>query len=67
MTRRPYACGEVEKHLLGEASAVSIISRKDEIIRYIRRRFAGDSTSDGMDEGLGGEIVKRIPESVSEM
>ena len=52
-------CGEVEKHLLGEASAVSIIPRKDEIIRYIRRRFAEDSTSDGM--------VKRIPESVSEM
>ena len=67
MTGRPHVGDEVEKNLPGRVTAVSISPRKDDIIRYIRRKLAEDSTSDEMDERLEAEIVKRIPETVSEM
>ena len=67
MTGRPHVGDEVERDLPGGVVIVSISPRKDDIIRYIRRKLAEDSTSDEMDERLEAEIVKRIPETVSEM
>ena len=59
--------GEVEKHLPGGVVVVSISPRKDDIIRYIRRKLAEDSTSHEMDERLEADIVKKIPETIPEM
>jgi len=67
MTGRPHVGDEVEKNLPGGVAVVSISPRKDDIIQYIRKKLAEDSTSDEMDERLEEEIVKRIPETVSEM
>ena len=67
MTGRPHISGEVEKHLPGEVVVESISPRKDDIIRFIRRKLAEDSISDEMDESLEAEIIKKIPETVSEM
>ena len=67
ITGRSHVGGEVEKHLPGGVVVLSISPRKDDIIRYIRRKLAEDSTLDEMDERLEAEIVKRIPETVSEM
>ena len=67
MTGRSHVGGEVEKSLPGGVINVSISPRKGDIIRYVQRRLAEDSTSDEMDEGLEAEIVRRIPETVSEM
>lgn len=66
MTGRPHVGGEVEKHLPGGA-VVSISPRKDDIIRFIRRKLAEDTTPDEMDERLESEIVRKIPETVSDM
>jgi len=46
---------------------VSISPRKDDIIQYIQAKLAEDTISDEMDEGLEAEIVKKVPEVVSEM
>lgn len=67
MTGRSHVGGEVEKHLPGEVAVLSISPQKDDIVRYIRRKLAEDSTSDEMDETLEEEIMEKIPESVSEM
>ena len=67
LTGRPHVGGEVGRHLPGGIVVVSISPRKDDIIRYIHSRLVEDTTSDEMDERLEAEIVKRIPETVSEM
>ena len=67
MTGRSHVGGEVEKGLPGGVMVVSISPRKNDIIRYVRRKLAEDSASDEMDERLEAEIVRRIPETVSEM
>ena len=67
ITGRSHVGGEVKKNLPGGVAGISISPRKGDIIRYIRRKLAEDSTSDEMDERLEAEIVKRIPETVSEM
>jgi len=38
MTGRPHVGGEVEKHLPGGAEVLSMTPRKDDIIRYIRKK-----------------------------
>lgn len=66
MTGRPHVDGEVERHLPGGVVVVSISPRKDDIIRYIHRKLAEDSTSHEMDERLEADIVKKIPETIPE-
>jgi len=67
LTGRPHVGGEVGRHLGSGVAAVSISPRKGDIIQYIHAKLAEDITSDEMDEGLEEEIVKTIPEAVSEM
>lgn len=67
LTGRLHMAGEVGKHLPGGATLVSISLRKDEVIRYIREKLVQDPTPEAMDEGLETEIIKKIPETVSEM
>jgi len=67
ITGRPHISGEVEKHLPGEVVVEPISPRKDDIIRFIHRKLAEDSISHEMDETLEAEIIKKIPETVSEM
>jgi len=66
LTGRPHVSREVEKHLPG-AALVQISPPRDDIIRYIHKKLEQDTTLEEMDERLGAEIVKRIPESVSGM
>jgi len=67
LTGRPHVGGEVGRHLGGGVALVSISPRKDDIIRYVQSKLVEDSTPDEMDERLEAEIVKQIPETVSEM
>jgi len=64
---RPHVGGEVRRHLSGGIVVVPISSRKDDIIRYIHSKLVEDTTFDEMDERLEAEIVRRIPDTVSEM
>ena len=67
LTGRPHIGGEMERHFPWGAALLSISPRKDDIIRFIHKRFAEDPTSDEMDEKLEAEIVNKILETFSEM
>ena len=67
LTGRPHIGGEVGKHLPRGAGFVSISPQKADIIRYIGAKLAEDTISDEMDETLEAEIMKRFPETLSEM
>ena len=67
LTGRPFVGGEVRKHFSEGAVLVSISPRNGDIIGYIQTKLAEDTIFGEMDERLEGEIVKKIPETVSEM
>ena len=58
---------EVEKHLDGRVVAVSVTPTKDDIIQFLRARLGEDTTPGAMDKALEEDIIKIIPETVSEM
>ena len=58
---------EVEKHLAGRVVAVPITPTRDDIIRFLRKKLEEDTTPDAMDKSLEEDIIKTIPETVSEM
>ena len=67
VTGRPHIRAEIELRLSGRVISVSIGSRKDDIIEYLRVKLDEDETPDAMDESLMAEILDKIPENVSEM
>jgi len=67
ITGRPHIRAEMEKRLGGKVISVSLCPNKEDIIRYIRVRIGEDETPDAMDASLTADILKKIPESVSEM
>ena len=67
LTGRLHIRDEVEKYLAGSVTAVPITPTKDDIIRFLRAKLKEDPAPDAMDEGLEQDILKNIPESVSEL
>jgi len=67
LTGRLHVGGEVEKHFPLGVALISISPRQGDIIRYIHKRIAEDSTSDEMNGVLEAEILKKIPETLSKM
>ena len=67
LTGRPHIRGEIDKHLAGRAATRLITPSKDDIIIFLRAKLKEDTIPDAMDECLEEEIIKNIPESVSEM
>ena len=66
MTGRPHIQGVVERELGGRTTSVSIVSREDDIVTYLRTRLRKDTTPGAMDSFLENEIMKSIPEEISE-
>jgi len=67
VTGRPHIRPEVGRRLAGRVTSLPISTKRDDIIRYLRSRLAEDLTPDAMDSSLEAEILKKIPEHVSEM
>ena len=67
ITGRPHIRAEIEKRLPGQVISVSLSPNKEDIIRYLRVRLGEDEMPDAMDESLVADILKKIPENVSEM
>ena len=63
---RSHIRDEVEKHLAGRVAAVCITPTKRDIIRFLRAKLKEDTTPDAMDKNLEEDIIKSIPEMVSE-
>jgi len=66
MTGRPHIRGVVESELGARTTSVPIMSREDDIVTYLRARLGKDTTSEAMDNCLEDEIMRSIPEEVSE-
>ena len=67
VTGRPHILPDITRRLSGRVTSLPISTKRDDIIRYLRSRLEEDTTPDAMDSSLETEILKRIPEDVSEM
>jgi len=67
VTGRPHIRAEIEKRLAGRVTSVSANPTRGDIITYLRVRLGEDETPDAMDESLRADILKKIPEMISEM
>jgi len=66
MTGRSHIRGVVERELGGRATSVLISSREDDIVTYLRARLGKDTAPGAMDSFLENDILKIIPEGISE-
>ena len=67
LTGRRHVWDEVEKHLAGRVAAVSIAPTRADIIRFLHAKLKEDTIPDAMNNSLEEDIIKNIPETVSEM
>ena len=67
VTGRSYIEAEVGKRLSGRVTAIRITPRRDDVVSYLRSRLDEDTTPDAMDSTLKADILKKIPEDISEM
>jgi len=67
VTGRPHILPEIARRLAGRATSLSISIKKNDIIRYLRARLEDDTAPDAMNNSLEAEILKKIPEDISEM
>ena len=67
VTGRPHIQAEVGKHLSGRVVTICITPRRHDIISYLHVRLGEDTTPEAMDRSLKADILKKIPEDLSEM
>ena len=67
VTGRPHIQPDITRRLAGKATSLPISTKRDDIIRYLHSRLEEDTIPDAMDSSLEAEILKKIPEDVSEM
>jgi len=67
VTGRPHIRPEIGRHLSGRVTSLPISTKRDDIIRYLHSRLEDDTTPDAMDSSLEADILKKIPQDVSEM
>ena len=67
ITGRPHIRAEVGNRLSGRVATLSITPPRDDIISYLRSRLDEDTTPDAMDSGLKADILRKIPDDISEM
>ena len=67
LTGRPHIQDEIEKRLPGRVATIRITPRRSDIIRYLQSRLDEDTTPDATDSRLEADILKKIPEDISEM
>ena len=67
VTGRSHIQPEIGRCLPGRVASVSISPKRDDIIRYLHSRLHEDTNPDAMDSNLEADILKKIPEDISEM
>ena len=67
VTGRPHVLPDITRRLAGRVTSLPIGTKRDDIIRYLHSRLEEDTIPDAMDSSLEAEIMKKIPEDVSEM
>jgi len=67
VTGRAHIRPEIGRCLGGRVTSVSISPRRDDIITYLRTRLHEDTTPDAIDSSLEADILRKIPDDISEM
>ena len=67
ITGRPHIEPEIGRCLAGRVMGLSISPKIDDIIAYLRTKLKEDTIPEAMDSSLEAEILKKIPEKISEM
>ena len=67
ITGRPHILDEVRKYFDGDFVTISANPHEEDIGTYLRKRLEEDQHPDAMDKGLRDEILKIIPERISEV
>jgi len=67
VTGRPHIRPEIGRRLSGRVTSLSISTRRDDIIKYLHSRLEEDTTPEAMSSSLEADILRKIPEDVSEM
>ena len=67
VTGRPHIQPELRRRLSGRVTSLSISTRRGDIIRYLHSKLEEDIIPDAMDSSLEADILKKIPEDISEM
>ena len=66
MTGRPQIQAEIERRLSRITIAMRIALRRHDIISYLHSRLDEDTTPEAMDSSLNADILKKIPEDISQ-
>jgi len=67
VTGRPHIQAEVGNRLSGRIVTVLITPRRHDIISYLHAKLDEDTRPDAMDNSLKADILKKIPQDISEM
>ena len=66
-TGRPHVRAEIKKRLAGGVATIHITPKRGDVIGYLRTKLNEDTNPDAMDSSLKAEILKKIPDDISEM
>ena len=67
ITGRPHVLPEIGRRLSRRIKSIPISPKRDDIIGYLRSKLDEDINPDAMDSSLEADIMKKIPEDISEM
>ena len=66
-TGRPQIEDEIRQFISGKVTTIHITPERGDVIGYLRTRLNEDINPDAMDSSLKAEILKKIPDNISEM
>jgi len=67
VTGRPHIQDEIGRRISGRVTTMRIVPNRIDVIEYLRARLNEDTNPDAMDSSLEADILKKIPEDISEM
>ena len=67
MTGRPHIQDEIGRRFSRKVPTIHISPKRDDVIGYLRARLSEDTNPDAMDSSLEADILKKIPQDISEM
>jgi len=67
LTGRSYIWGEVDMYFSGSVETIPITPTQEDVKRFLRMKLSRDPHPDAMDEHLRADIMRCIPETISQM
>ena len=67
VTGRPHIQDEIGRGIPGRLTTIHITPKRGDVIGYLRARLSEDTNPDAMDSSLEADILRGIPDDISEM